>query len=1235
MSMESDVILEEASASDKAKALGYKVDSDTSNDGFVMLSGYDNLDYKTFKKKFIEDEKALLAKEYGRHMVIIHLGDYPGFKDKPEPTDDRRIIRHILTLFRRDSKELKGSLPNTYFVFINNRDEYFVVNTTEYKSSDIVDIVANIETLCAASGGARNATGVNDKPKPVKSHKDELKEEIVATVAAAAEEAGNEEEAVELLDKDDELKLKIAELEESDYGRPKFTNARTARLNKVDADFNNTVIHGKSVSDIMEGKDKPKELTSTNLPISSPNEEWEDMKFINFNKLYDLDKDIVAIFKSFGNKEYPVVVRNLKAEDTSTSQDYIETYTAEMEDSEGKRFSLKVDIPRFIDDRFLMLRGNKKVIAGQLINLPCTKTDEDTVQLVSNYNKIFIYRYGSDGKSYSTVSRLLKALNKYQGKKIEVVFGDNGKIASKYNIPIDYKDMCSNLDLIKYNGITMYFNPEIYYTKYEAQDSKGVPYGVDKSGNVMYYSDNLIPISTVISNILKEDEEFNEIYNSQKPASKHMYSRARIMNGYIPLIVLVCNRISFNELLNRANIDYRIEEKRVRYDPDYEGIIKFSNGYLIYKLDYNSSMLMNGLLDCNTDIITIEDMNKKRTWVDFLDGFGGRILSDGIENFAELFMDPITVEVCEHCKLPTDYIDLLLLTNRLLADTKYIKHTDINGNRYRTNEIVAGHLYKALATSYGDYRSQLRRGRGKIAMTIKRSAVIDDIMKNPVTSDLSVMTPLLEIESNYSASFKGLSGLNADRAYGLDKRGYDPSMINKLSLSTGFSANIGVGRQTTMDMDIEGSRGYIKNSDPDDVDFTKRLGVTEGITPFGSTRDDPIRIAMNQTQTSKHAMPTNKSAPLLVTNGTDEAMVHMASSDYVFKAKQKGTVKELVPNEYMVLSYEDGTGEYISLKEETRKNSDGGFYITVTLSPKIKKGAKFKAGDVVAHDAKTFSNKLGESDNLAYNVGVLCKVGILPTDEGFEDSASISPWLSEAMGTIIATKIPVAIGANTNVFDMVKVGDPVEEGQPLITMQDSIDDKDAAILLHNITDSDYVSDLGRVRIKSKYTGFLQDVKIYRTCEISELSESLQKVVKAYEKQIKATKAIYKENNIPGDNVLDPDYALTNTGKLKNIGEGVLIEFYIKYFDNMSIGDKLTLQSATKGVIKYIFPEGKEPFTDFRPEETIHIMASSRSFNARMVTSPIISGALNKGLIELDRAVKDIMGLPFTTVELLQ
>lgn len=79
-------------------------------------------------------------------------------------------------------------------------------------------------------------------------------------------------------------------------------------------------------------------------------------------------------------------------------------------------------------------------------------------------------------------------------------------------------------------------------------------------------------------------------------------------------------------------------------------------------------------------------------------------------------------------------------------------------------------------------------------------------------------------------------------------------------------------------------------------------------------------------------------------------------------------------------------------------------------------------------------------------------------------------------------------------------------------------------------------------------------------------------------------------------------------------------------------DKIVAQSANKGVVKNIFPEGQAPFSEFRPNEQIHALFAARSFNARMVTSVWVSGAINKAMIELDRAVKDIMDIPYTPIE---
>lgn len=80
---------------------------------------------------------------------------------------------------------------------------------------------------------------------------------------------------------------------------------------------------------------------------------------------------------------------------------------------------------------------------------------------------------------------------------------------------------------------------------------------------------------------------------------------------------------------------------------------------------------------------------------------------------------------------------------------------------------------------------------------------------------------------------------------------------------------------------------------------------------------------------------------------------------------------------------------------------------------------------------------------------------------------------------------------------------------------------------------------------------------------------------------------------------------------------------------------MTFQAANKGVVKTLFAPGDEPYTKSRPDQPIHALASSRSFNARMVTSPIVSGAINKGLIELDRQVKEIMGLEQRPIEDIQ
>ena len=88
----------------------------------------------------------------------------------------------------------------------------------------------------------------------------------------------------------------------------------------------------------------------------------------------------------------------------------------------------------------------------------------------------------------------------------------------------------------------------------------------------------------------------------------------------------------------------------------------------------------------------------------------------------------------------------------------------------------------------------------------------------------------------------------------------------------------------------------------------------------------------------------------------------------------------------------------------------------------------------------------------------------------------------------------------------------------------------------------------------------------------------------------------------------------------------MIEFYLKCTDKMGIGDKLIYNYALKGVVKKVIPEGDEPYTDLRPNEKIEALLTTSGINARMVTSIIVNGLINKILIETTRQCQEKLGL---------
>jgi hypothetical protein len=209
---------------------------------------------------------------------------------------------------------------------------------------------------------------------------------------------------------------------------------------------------------------------------------------------------------------------------------------------------------------------------------------------------------------------------------------------------------------------------------------------------------------------------------------------------------------------------------------------------------------------------------------------------------------------------------------------------------------------------------------------------------------------------------------------------------------------------------------------------------------------------------------------------------------------------------------------------------------------------------------------------------------------------------------------------------MAKIGQHIEATDNILVWDDPSDDEDSAEVLKMLQSAD-VSELGKRKITSKVTGTLKSMKIYRTVEIDQLSDSLKKIVNDYEAPLIAQEKKMKAEGL-STSTIPAHYVLAPTGKLKKAQESVMIEFYVEYLDTVGVGDKVVYNSANKAVEKGIFPIGAEPYTAFRPNEKIDAFVSETSIDKRMVTSTIVYGSLQKLMIELDRSVKDIMGIQY-------
>lgn len=1183
-----------------------------------------------------------------RRAMYRHLDSFKEFDDLHFIITDGAFTIRVTPKECDDSSYSKF---NTEFRKLNT-----VLSSKDEREIEADDTFNRAVLQSFTDNGMRRLTGdspvsnvVDDailkKASEIKKESEDLTDEEVATAVAESDpdeelmsEIARELDTAVLGKQKSAASSKRDELLREEQKKVRFKDMKLGEIVKYAAERQNM-----SEIETLDVSDK----------VSSTNDNVKKIKFSNFEKSYNanlMEQDIANTILQLNKASIPVYVRDIKTEDTSNELSLKETMTVTLEDENRVRHTLKFDVPKFIDDKFMHLNGNKKLIVKQLMSLPIVKTGPNTVWIVSNYNKMQIKRVGHNVSS--KITKMTKALAT-NDPSVKIKPG-NQLIANKdVMTTIEYDEFARLYETIDIPGKAKFFfnvpriEEEMKKLNLPKQVSKEegetlIPIAIVKSSpkaTVLYVSSksqmiqNGVKNEDIVSTILSFSPKLKSVYDEQKAGKKFIYTSVKMLEKQVPILMLLGYTHGLQTVIRKAGVNHYFSETRPRVSED-QGVVQFEDGYLVFdKYPFENSLLMNALYSMPTRAYTYDAFNEKDVYVELFDVmFNQRNLAAGIDNFKDFLIDPITLSVLEDLNLPTEFADVIIYAQKLLLDNEYTPETDLSLYRVRSNEIVSVYLYKAIAAAYRRYYNS-SGSNNPTKISVPQDCITKSVLTAQTIEDYSILNPIVELEKSHAISPKGPGGMNLARGFTLEKRAYSESMVGTIAMSTSPDANVGVVRALTTEPSVVSARGYLEsnNGDFDQFKDVNLFSPGELLSPLGASRDDTVRTAMAIKQ-SKHVIPVKNSSPVLISNGLEQTIPYQLSTDYSIVAKEDGEVVEINNDaKFMIVKYKSGEHQAIDISDRVVKNGSGGFYLVNKMEPHFKLNQKFKKNDIIATDDSFFSN---DEDGIRFNIGTLEKLAIMSSYSTYEDSTLITHKLADDVATKVTIPREVTLGPNANVDYMVKIGDEVSVGDELIRFENSFDEESVNKFLASVGEDlgEEIRTLGKHPVRSHYTGRIVDIKVISTVDLDELSPSLRKIVSDSYARTKKRKYVLNKYDKSksfykmGVYITDPeDKVVTKDGKVKGniVNEGVLIQIFVEYEDVAGIGDKITFFTALKSIVGEVIPKGYEPYSVNAPDEEISSFIAPGAVLARMTPSIMLTMFGNKVLVELKKSLEEI------------
>ena len=997
------------------------------------------------------------------------------------------------------------------------------------------------------------------------------------------------------------------------------------------------------------------------------NENIKSNKFTNFDKSYidkKLKPDLVSCVSKMSEAEIPIFIENIEIEDTSDVLNQQDTYTFHLVDEFGKKHKIVLDIPKIIDNTYVYLGGNRRTILKQRLNRPIVKIAPDTVDICTWYNKCRITRYGQAVDSKTTaIGKAIMGKKHYL--KYKVVFG-NARVRNKgYRTSLDFDYYARKMVEATIGNTRFIFDLNKLE---ETLKSFGVKEDIviDDKLACGYTTSPDGKITVVRCRIdgknITGDEGINDVILSKLSPSERSdiklngsggqfaYARMKILAKYIPVAFFMLYCVGFSKMMSTCGIAYDIydntKENR-KHDWGIEkGTIETMDKIIVYdKYPYENSLLMNGLKGLPFHSYSFTELDSKDTYIGWLNNWFSTVnIAPQLDQFKDFLLDDAAKEMLMDFNQPTELIPLLFYAVQLLVNNQYVSETDMTSVRIRSTEIIPNIMYDCVANAYGVFRKSRMMG-GSAKINLPRNSVIKALSQSSILDDASVTNPVMSLEKSHTCTVKAstpqfginLGGQNQSNGMTMARRAYDPTMVGVFGITCTPDAEVGIKRFLTIEPNITSTRGYIESTADQDLDNLNSANLftfAESLTPPGVRHDDPPRTGMMYSQTS-HMVMVDDSTPVLIGNHVESVVPYHMNGDFCFVAKKPGVIHDIKRGIYVV-KYDDGTFDSFDTNPVIYKNSSEGAYTEVKFTCKHDIGYRFKKNEVLAMEPRAFTQ---DENGLtaSMNIGVLAKVAIVSSYDIYEDSEPITKKLSERLGTTVIHMKPVTLLSTACIDYIVKIGDRVNTGDPLIKFDNNTGDENVDSFMEAIRKlpgvAEKINESVQPMIKTDESGVIEDIRVYSTVPVDALSPTLQKLIKEYHIKLETKANILEKYRNEGDNnfykcgqlineTTDPVNAVFGKVKGSYVGEGVLIEIYIKSRDIIKKGDKNTNYCALKGVTSHVIPEGQEPFSESRPDEEISAFIAPLSILSRKTPSIFTNLFGNKVLIELKRKLKE-------------